>query len=143
MDKEWVQYFRYVKHYYDVYRRWPTKEVLFPGDEPLGKWCHQQRQLLKEKKLDPKKAKKLLEIGFSFSTMEDKWGYQHTWLQEFKEQFKRVPGLYEQYPPGNFLGEWCQEQRLSEKQLSSIKKQKLQKIDKNFFKEFSLEQSFD
>jgi hypothetical protein len=58
-------------------------------DPPLGIWVDNQRTRFKNDKLDPKRKKRLDEIGFEFSVMHKlnakNWNLQFKKLRAFKE----------------------------------------------------------
>lgn len=109
---EWERQFELLKRFHREHGSWPHDETEYPNGNPLGAWCKQQRDAFKQHRIKTDRALKLMHIEFSFLTDEEKWQLQYEWLKEYlNDHQKSFPDDDTQYPPGNFLGVWCNEQR--------------------------------
>jgi len=115
IKKEWMKQYGYLMEYYNQNRSWPGGETVFPQNNPLGRWCDQLRDEFHQNELSTIQRTKLLNLGFSFMTADDKWKMQLDYLKQFVIKYRRLPDFNDQFPEGNFLGRWFQIQQISKR----------------------------
>jgi hypothetical protein len=84
----------------------------YPKENKIGSWCSHQRQNAKNGKLTKEKLAMLKKINFIFDTHDFLWNLQFNYILEYKNQNSRKwPTHDEEYPVGNKLGSWLDQQR--------------------------------
>jgi superfamily II DNA or RNA helicase len=94
----------------------PKASDEFPKGNRLGAWCREQRKMRSNGRLPEDRIRKLNGIGFEWAPRQkdDRWLEQYTHLRAYRQRnghCRIVSG--EQFPEGNDLGRWCENQRAS------------------------------
>ena len=138
--KKWSNYFNLLKEYILEYNKLPLEEIIYK-DYNLGKWCEDQRELYKDKKISLNKKKKLEEINgwwWISEYMSNDWEEKFQILKKYVKKYKKIP--LQRIIYNNFaLGTWCNTQRSTYKRnkLMKYKINKLEKINGWFWKLYS------
>lgn len=133
----WDKQLEYLKEYRKLFPdKFPTQREEFPPGNKLGYWCSKQRLSNAKNKLNFSNKFKLESLGFDFNkidkTWDEQWLQQLNYLKEFRKLYpNRWPKNKEEFPEGNKLGSWCQDQRkkINKNSLSDEKKQRLLEIN--------------
>ena len=101
--------------------KWPEPRTLYPGNNPLGKWCVDQKKAYREGRLSRKELRKFLRIWFpifadklfwemlprkSFKD-DETWLFRFEDLREYRRRFpNRWPQHYDRSKNSADLGKW-------------------------------------
>ena len=128
-EKRWEQMLKlYVEFKEEYGRESSVLDDMYKG-ENLGYWVGTQRSIEKQGKLSLERKQKLVEVGFVFDPLKQKWEQMFELYVEFKNEYGREPAQREMYK-GVSLGHWVGSQRNIEKQekLFPERKQKLVEV---------------
>ena len=131
LEFQWNKQYNYLTEYIELNDTTPRQKEEFPQGNPLGNWMSIQRRNLKLNKLSKEREQKLNKIKFTWDEKEAEWDSQYNYLKEFVKINNKWPTFREEYPKGNFLGNWYNTQRSSYQKntLSSIRIEKLEELN--------------
>lgn len=109
----WLQQYSNLVKYRESYPdRWPEWKDQFPEGNNIGNWCHRQRNSYRKGALPQEYASLLDKIGFVWSTTDRSWKIQFENLKQYRiVNPNKWPSKGEEFPPGNKINSWVQNQR--------------------------------
>ena len=130
VESLWDDQYNYLVEFVNKHQRFPNTDEKYPLNNNLGTWCGTQRMTYKNNKLSSERIKKLENLGFKWTVIEDKWNAQLEYLKEYLDKFNLLPEYNINYPTDNKLGAWCSRQRslYRENKLSKNKINQLESI---------------
>ena len=138
-DDKWNDAFELLKEFVNEFRRFPSSGEKYK-DNNIGNWCKRQRYEYKQNNLNPDRIEKLKSIGFKFE-YEDPWYKRFKILEEFVNEFGRLPSSNEKYK-NDPIGSWCSTQRYEYKQEKLID-EKIELLKSIGFRFENLDQWYD
>ena len=126
-DNKWRENFALLQAYYELYSTFPMVDVVYQGVK-LGKWCANQKLLVKAGKCPADRLAKLQQCGLLGTTHDAKWEQNYILLQQFIEEFNRFPKRNDTYHDVQ-LGTWCAEQKRRSK-ATGYSPERIQKLEK-------------
>ena len=108
-QEKWEQKFALMQEYYKEFGCFPMDGVVYQGVK-LGKWCANQKLLVKAGRCPADRLAKLQQCGLLGTTHDAKWEQNYILLQQFIEEFDRFPKRNDTYHDVQ-LGTWCAEQK--------------------------------
>jgi hypothetical protein len=127
----WRQQFDYLKAFRkNNPNHWPNKKEAFPEGNKLGVWYGAQQRRSKIGLLKDWQIKALRSLEFVGDAFNHRWTTQFNNLVEFRRLYpSQWPSCLEEFPCGNNLGAWCQDQRENLKN-GLLKSERIKALDK-------------
>ena len=111
LEEDWEEKFQLLAEFKDVNGHCNVPRKYEVNGIKLGPWVMTQRQQFKKGNMDPKRVRRLRELGFRWDCFEEDWEEWFQLLAEFKDVngHCNVPARYE--AKGVKLGRWVDRQR--------------------------------
>lgn len=126
-QENWDQNLALLQEYYTKYGCFPIVDVVYQGVR-LGKWCANQKMLVKAGKCPSERLAKLQQCGVLDTTRDAKWEQCYGLMLRFLAEHQRFPKREEVYE-GVQLGVWYAEQR-RQRNRARYSAERLQKLTK-------------
>jgi hypothetical protein len=127
--ESWMTQYNYLKQFRSQFpNRWPTAQENYPIiSNKLGQWLTRQRRAYDENNLTKEKMVLLNKLGFIWTPRTDSWETQFQFLIAFRMKYPhRWPARKVEFPKGNKLGEWFNNER---KQRSHRTQEQIRKLE--------------
>lgn len=125
-DEKWEQTFALLQEYYTEYGAFPNTDKIYQ-DVKLGKWCANQKLLVKAGKCSEERLTKLQGCGLLETTRDAKWEQNYMLMKKFLAEYRRFPKREEVYE-GVQLGIWYTEQK-RKRNMERYSAERLQKLE--------------
>ena len=108
-NERWEYNYILLQKFYTEYGCFPAAGVVYQGQN-LGKWCANQKVLVKSGKCSADRLAKLQQCGLLDTTRDAKWEQHYVLMQKFLAEYQHFPKRDEVYE-GIQLGVWYAEQK--------------------------------
>ena len=125
-DEKWEQTFALLQEYYTEYGTFPIAGEIY-HDVNLGKWCANQKLLVKAGKCSEERLTKLQGCGLLETTQDTKREQNYMLMKKFFAEYRCFPKREEVYE-GVQLGIWYTEQK-RKRNMERYSAERLQKLE--------------
>ena len=128
LDEQWEDMFRQLEEFKKEHGHCRVPHQ-YKKNPQLGMWVMSQRMAKAEEKLIPERERRLDDLGFVWSVLDDeKWEEMFRQLEEFKKEHGHcsVPTVYKKNPK---LGMWVMSQRAQAKQKGNLAPERERRLE--------------